>query len=106
MSTEKKREESRERREDLSEHDDRYKGTIPARELLRALWPYLRPHRGRLGVTLLATALLAGARIASLVAGTRAPVVLTSRADDDEFKFASICLAARLASKRFYEASS
>jgi phosphate butyryltransferase len=52
------------------------------------------------------TALLAGAKIASLVAGTRAPVVLTSRADDDAFKFASICLAARLASKRFYEASS
>jgi len=61
MFSEKKPEEPDERSKRLSEHDDRYKGTIPARELLRALWPYLRPHRGRLGVTLLATALLAGA---------------------------------------------
>lgn len=48
--------------------------------------------------------LLARSRAASLVAGTTAPVILTSRADDDDSKFYSIVLAARMAAKRFYEA--
>jgi phosphate butyryltransferase len=46
--------------------------------------------------------ILARGRAASLVVGTSAPVILTSRADDDDSKFYSIVLAARLAAKRFY----
>jgi phosphate butyryltransferase len=41
--------------------------------------------------------LLAGARLAGIVVGTRAPCVLTSRADDEESKFFSIALGCRLA---------
>lgn len=44
--------------------------------------------------------LLARGRAASMVAGTTAPVVLTSRADDDDTKFFSIVLAARMAAQR------
>ena len=51
------------------------------------------------------TTLLADGRTASLVVGTTAPVILTSRADDDDSKFYSIVLAARLAAKRFFETS-
>jgi phosphate butyryltransferase len=40
---------------------------------------------------------LAGANTAAVVAGTKVPCVLTSRADDDETKFFSIALAAVLA---------
>jgi len=42
--------------------------------------------------------ILARARTAAVVAGTKVPCVLTSRADDDETKFHSIALAAALAS--------
>jgi len=47
--------------------------------------------------------LLAQGTAASMVVGTTAPVVLTSRADDDDSKFYSIVLAARMAAMRFYE---
>ncbi len=47
--------------------------------------------------------LLAKGMAASMVVGTTAPVVLTSRADEDESKFFSIVLAARIAAKRFFE---
>ena len=50
--------------------------------------------------------LLAQGTAASVVVGTNAPVVLTSRADDDDSKFYSIVLAARMAAKRFFESSS
>jgi phosphate butyryltransferase len=40
---------------------------------------------------------LGGAKTAAVVAGTKVPCVLTSRADDDETKFFSIALAAMLA---------
>ncbi len=43
------------------------------------------------------TTLLAHGTAAAIVVGTRAPIVLTSRADDDESKFYSIVLAARMA---------
>jgi phosphate butyryltransferase len=43
---------------------------------------------------------LAGGKTAAVVAGTRVPCVLTSRADDDETKFFSIALAAVLAETR------
>jgi len=46
--------------------------------------------------------LLAQGKSASVVAGTNAPVILTSRADEDDSKFYSIVLAARIAAKRFY----
>ena len=42
--------------------------------------------------------ILAEARTAAVVAGTRVPCVLTSRADDDDTKFHSIALAAVMAS--------
>lgn len=41
--------------------------------------------------------LLAGARLAAAVVGTKAPCVLTSRADSEESKFLSIALGCRLA---------
>jgi phosphate butyryltransferase len=44
-----------------------------------------------------AATLLAGAKIAAAVVGTTAPCILTSRADDEESKFYSICLGCRLA---------
>jgi len=44
-----------------------------------------------------ASTLLAGGRLAGVVAGTSAPCVLTSRADDEESKFLSIALGCRLA---------
>lgn len=44
-----------------------------------------------------AATILAGARLAAVVVGTSAPCVLTSRADDEESKFFSICLGCRLA---------
>ncbi len=44
-----------------------------------------------------ASTILAGARLAAVVVGTTAPCVLTSRADDEESKFLSICLGCRLA---------
>lgn len=44
--------------------------------------------------------ILAHGRCASVVMGTSAPVVLPSRADEDDTKFYSIVLAARLASKK------
>ncbi len=47
-----------------------------------------------------AMTLLAGARLAAAVIGTSAPCVLTSRADDEESKFLSICLGCRLAGGR------
>ena len=43
--------------------------------------------------------ILARARTAAVVAGTKVPCVLTSRADDDETKFHSIALAAALAAR-------
>ena len=49
------------------------------------------------------TTLLAKGMAASIVVGTTAPVVLTSRADEDDTKFYSIVLAARVAAKRFFE---
>ena len=52
------------------------------------------------------TTLLAGGTAASMVVGTNAPVILTSRADEDDTKFYSIVLAARMAVKRFFESSS
>lgn len=52
------------------------------------------------------TTLLAKATVASIVVGTTAPVILTSRADEDDSKFYSIVLAARLAAKRFFESNS
>jgi len=48
------------------------------------------------------TVLLANATAAAVVAGTTAPVILPSRADDDDTKFYSIVLAAKLASKKIY----
>ena len=51
------------------------------------------------------TTLLAKATAASMVVGTTAPVILTSRADSDETKFYSIVLAARMAVKRFFKSS-
>jgi phosphate butyryltransferase len=42
--------------------------------------------------------LLASGKSASILVGTAAPVVLSSRADDDESKFYSIVMAARMAS--------
>jgi len=42
---------------------------------------------------------IAGGKTAAVVAGTTAPVVLTSRADNDDSKFYSIVLAARLTEK-------
>ncbi len=50
------------------------------------------------------TIILAKATAAAVVAGTTAPVVLPSRADDDDTKFYSIVLAARLAIKKIYHA--
>jgi phosphate butyryltransferase len=47
-----------------------------------------------------AATLLAGARLAAVVVGTSSPCVLTSRADDEESKFFSICLGCRLAGGR------
>jgi len=47
--------------------------------------------------------LLAQGTAAAMVAGTTAPVVLTSRADSDETKFYSIVLAARIATRRFFK---
>ena len=44
--------------------------------------------------------LLAQGKSASITVGTRAPVVVSSRADDDDTKFYSIVLAARIASHR------
>lgn len=44
--------------------------------------------------------ILANGKSASIVVGTKAPVVLTSRADDDDSKYYSIILAARIASHR------
>lgn len=49
------------------------------------------------------TTLLAKGTAASIVVGTTAPVILTSRTDEDDSKFFSIVLAARLAAKRFFE---
>ncbi len=40
--------------------------------------------------------LLSGARLAASVVGTKAPCVLTSRADDEESKFLSIAMGCRL----------
>jgi len=48
------------------------------------------------------TVLLADATAAAVVAGTTAPVILPSRADDDDTKFYSIVLASSLASKKIY----
>ena len=42
---------------------------------------------------------IAGGKTAAVVAGTTAPVVLTSRADNDDSKFYSIVLAAKLSEK-------
>ncbi len=53
-----------------------------------------------------ATTLLAYGKVASVLVGTNAPVVLTSRADDDDSKFYSIVLAARLAAGKFFKAFS
>jgi len=50
--------------------------------------------------------LLAQGKCASVTVGTTAPVVLSSRADDDDTKFYSIVLAARLASHRTQKAES
>lgn len=50
------------------------------------------------------TTLLAHAMAAAVVAGTTAPVILPSRADDDDSKFYSIVLASHLASKKIYHA--
>ncbi len=47
--------------------------------------------------------LLAKGTAASMVVGTTAPVILTSRADNDETKFYSIVLGARVATKRFFK---
>jgi phosphate butyryltransferase len=44
--------------------------------------------------------ILAGGKTASVVVGADAPVVLPSRADEDDSKFYSIALAARMASQR------
>ncbi len=44
--------------------------------------------------------ILASGKSASVTVGTKAPVVLTSRADNDETKFYSIVMAARMASHR------
>jgi len=44
--------------------------------------------------------LLAHGKVASIVVGTTAPVVLTSRTDDDDSKFYSIILAAKLSTER------
>jgi phosphate butyryltransferase len=44
--------------------------------------------------------LLAHGKSASVTVGTTAPVVLSSRADDDDTKFYSIVMAARMASHR------
>jgi phosphotransacetylase len=44
--------------------------------------------------------LLAHGKSASETVGTTAPVVLSSRADDDDTKFYSIVMAARMASHR------
>lgn len=52
------------------------------------------------------TTLLARGTAASMLVGTTAPIVLTSRADDDDSKFYSIVLAARMAAKRFFESNS
>ncbi len=48
------------------------------------------------------TVLLANATAAAVVAGTTAPVILPSRADDDDTKFYSIVLASSLAIKKIY----
>jgi len=45
------------------------------------------------------TTVIAGGKTAAVVAGTKAPVVLTSRADNDDSKFYSIVLAAKLSEK-------
>ena len=50
------------------------------------------------------TTLLAHAKAAAVVAGTTAPVILPSRADDDDTKFFSIVFASHLASKKIYHA--
>jgi len=52
------------------------------------------------------TILLARGTAASMLVGTNAPVVLTSRADDDDSKFYSIVLAAKMAAKKFFESAS
>lgn len=49
--------------------------------------------------------LLAKGTAASMVVGTTAPVILTSRADKEETKFYSIVLGARVATKRFFKDS-
>ncbi|MFO7889213.1 MAG: bifunctional enoyl-CoA hydratase/phosphate acetyltransferase [bacterium] len=48
------------------------------------------------------TVLLAKATAAAVVVGTTAPVILPSRADDDDTKFYSIVLATRLANQKIY----
>ena len=47
-----------------------------------------------------AASYLGGARIASIVVGTSAPCVLTSRADSEDSKFHSIAFGCRLAAAR------
>jgi len=49
------------------------------------------------------TTLLARGTAASIVVGTTAPVVLTSRADSDDSKFYSIVLASKMAIEKFYK---
>ncbi len=50
--------------------------------------------------------ILAHGKSASILVGTLAPVVLSSRADDDDTKFYSIVMAARMASHRMLKAGS
>lgn len=52
------------------------------------------------------TTLLAKGTAASMVVGTTAPVILTSRTDSDDTKFYSIVLATKMVAKRFFESSS
>lgn len=49
------------------------------------------------------TILLARAKAAAIVVGTSVPVVLPSRADDDDTKFYSIALAAKIAEKKILD---
>ena len=49
------------------------------------------------------TTLLARGTAASIVVGTTAPVVLTSRADSDDSKFYSLVLASKMAIEKFYK---
>ncbi len=46
--------------------------------------------------------LFAQGTVAAIVVGTKVPVILTSRADEEDSKFYSIALAARLSAKRLY----